>query len=56
MLAKAHAENIKRLSILRKIDAVDSGTEKAYDNIVRLTAELCDTPICLISLVEENRQ
>lgn len=45
-----------RLAALRGLAILDSGTEQVYDDITRLTADLCDVPICLISLVEEDRQ
>ena len=56
MLAKAHPKETNRLSVLRALGALDSGAEKVYDDIAQLTADLCDAPVCLISLVEEDRQ
>ncbi len=50
------SEHDNRLDVLRSYKVLDSGKEKVYDDIARLTAELCDAPICLISLVEEDRQ
>ena len=44
-----------RLRALRGLDVLDSLPEVAYDDIVRLAAELCGTPIALISLVDEDR-
>ena len=51
-----HAENVKRLEVLRSFDVLDSAPEKSYDELTRLTAELCEAPVCLISLVEKDRQ
>jgi len=48
--------NEKRLSILRDFGVLDSGTEKIYDDIAKLTADLCEVPVCVITLVEEDRQ
>ncbi len=45
-----------RIKVLRDLGILDSGTEKVYDDIVKLTADLCDAPVCLISLVEKDRQ
>lgn len=45
-----------RLGALRGLDILDTPTEGAYDDIVKLAAELCETPIALISLVDEHRQ
>ena len=56
MLAKQFPENEKRLAVLRDLGVLDSGTEQVYDDIAKLTAELCEAPLCLISLVEEDRQ
>lgn len=44
-----------RLRALCGLDVLDSLPEVAYDDIVRLAAELCGTPIALISLVDEDR-
>ena len=52
----AHPNNITRLDVLHDLGALDSGAEKVYDEITQLTAELCNVPVCLISLVEEDRQ
>jgi len=56
MLAKAHSENEKRLEVLRNFKVLDTGGEKVYDEISQLTADLCEVPVCLVSLVEEDRQ
>ena len=45
-----------RLAALRELNILDTETEKVYDDITKLTADLCETPICLISLVEKDRQ
>lgn len=50
------SQNAKRLEVLRGFDVLDSGAEKVYDDLTRLTADLCEVPVCLISLVEEDRQ
>ena len=49
-------DNALRLAALHGLDVLDSGTEKIYDDITQLTADLCDVPVCLISLVDEDRQ
>jgi len=56
MLARLHPENDQRLEALRSFGVLDSGREKTYDELTRLTADLCEAPVCLVSLVEENRQ
>ncbi|CAM8653887.1 GGDEF domain [Comamonadaceae bacterium] len=45
-----------RLEDLRSFNVLDSASEQAYDDVVRLASYICDTPIALISLVDEDRQ
>ena len=45
-----------RLAALEDMQVLDSGSEAFYDDITHLTAALCEAPICLISLVDEDRQ
>ncbi|MBS7691183.1 hypothetical protein I0E98_14865 [Pseudomonas lalucatii] len=45
-----------RLAELRRYALLDSPAEQAYDDLTQLAAQLCDTPIALISLVDERRQ
>ena len=56
MLAKPHAHNPTRLQVLQSFDVLDTGPENTYDDITNLTAELCDAPVCLVSLVDKERQ
>jgi len=46
----------KRIEVLNDLGVLDSGPERVYDDLTKLTADICEVPICLISLVEENRQ
>ena len=45
-----------RLAALRALHILDTGVEQAYDDITRLAAQVCDVPIALITLVDEDRQ
>jgi len=56
MRAQPHIENVKRLAALDHLQILDSGEETVYKDIVELTAELCEVPISVIGLVDENRQ
>ena len=55
MKAQLLSDEPPRLRALRRLGVLDSLPEVAYDDIVRLAAELCGTPIALISLVDEDR-
>ncbi len=46
----------ERLKVLESYQVLDTGDEAIFDAFVNLAAELADTPIALVSLVDENRQ
>jgi signal transduction histidine kinase len=46
----------ERLSALQSYGILDSGNEQEYDDIALLASEICQTPICVISLIDEKRQ
>ncbi len=45
-----------RLAALQLYDVLDSAPELAYDDITQLAAFICDTPVALINLVDDDRQ
>jgi len=45
-----------RLAALRAYEVLDTLPEQAYDDITYLAAQVCETPIALVSLVDEQRQ
>lgn len=56
MFKNIELNNASRLESLQRLGVLDSGAEKVYDDITQLIAEICEVPMCLISLVEEDRQ
>ena len=46
----------ERLEVLRAYRLLDTEPEQIYDDAVRIASEVCDTPIALISLVDDSRQ
>lgn len=52
-------ENIRekiRLEALDKLEILDTPAEQQYDNITELAADICKTPMAMISLLDKNRQ
>ncbi|RYZ76565.1 MAG: GAF domain-containing protein, partial [Proteobacteria bacterium] len=49
-------EEGSRLATLKSYDILDSLPEADYDDITQLAAAICQTPISLISLVDDERQ
>ena len=45
-----------RLAALRDHEILDTPPEEQFDDLVRLAAQVCGTPIAAISLVDEHRQ
>ena len=56
MLLPDPAQETARLQALRSYDILDSLPELDYDHITSLASHICQTPISLITLVDENRQ
>ncbi|MFG6589561.1 histidine kinase dimerization/phosphoacceptor domain -containing protein [Sulfitobacter sp. 1A12157] len=56
ILADTPAEQDERLETLYSYDILDTEAEADFDDIVELASKICETPVSLISLVDENRQ
>ena len=53
---KLPANENKRLSNLKSYSILDTLSDKDYDNLTQIAAGICQTPISLISLVDDRRQ
>jgi len=49
-------EEVDRLTALRKYDILDTVPEVEFDNIAKIAAQVCETPIAFISFLDEHRQ
>jgi GAF domain-containing protein len=56
MLAPIPANDAKRLKVLWQYEVLDTVPEEIFDDLTELAARICEAPIALISLVDENRQ
>jgi signal transduction histidine kinase len=54
--ARRHPNETERLLALRSYGILDTAVEPAFDDITRIASYVCQTPISLISLVDEGRQ
>lgn len=50
------ANEAQRLKVLWQYDVLDTVPEEVFDDLTELAARICEAPIALISLVDEDRQ
>ena len=56
MKAPVPPEESERLAALRRYEILDTAAEEAFDELTRLAAQVCRTPVALISFVDAERQ
>ena len=55
-VAPRPANEDERQEALHKLRLLDTLPEQTYDDIVLLAAQICDTPISMVSLIDNERQ
>ncbi|MEH2469145.1 signal transduction histidine kinase [Nitrobacteraceae bacterium AZCC 2161] len=55
-VANLHANEPERLQALRSYGILDTAVEPSFDDITKIASYVCQTPISIISLVDEDRQ
>ena len=55
-VADLHPNETQRLLALRSYGILDTAIEPSFDDITRIASYVCQTPVALISLVDEGRQ
>jgi GAF domain-containing protein len=56
MSAPVPKNEAKRLKVLWQYDVLDTVPEEVFDDLTDLAAHICEAPIALISLIDEDRQ
>jgi len=50
------ANEKRRLEVLWQCNVLDTPPEQVFDDLTEMASLACDTPVALISLVDEDRQ
>ena len=53
---KTPEDESKRLETLRSLKLLDTAPEERFDRLTRLAKRLFEVPICLVSIIDANRQ
>ena len=56
MKAPIPSNEASRLAALHKHNILDTPADQAFDDLVQLAAQVCGTPIALVSLIDSDRQ
>lgn len=49
-------DELQRLTALRSYNILDTASEQGFDDISYIASQICNTPIALVSLIDEDRQ
>jgi diguanylate cyclase (GGDEF)-like protein/PAS domain S-box-containing protein len=52
----AEVQESERLAALQRLHLMDTPPEPEFDELVRLAAAICEVPICLMTLLDDQRQ
>ena len=56
LIAPQTQNEAARVAALRCLDVLDTPPERAFDHLVEIAAQICGTPIALLTLVDRDRQ
>jgi len=56
MKPENHPQEAERLRELHRYQILDTDRERAFDEIVELTAQLCDAPVSVVNFIDADRQ
>lgn len=56
MRALLPGNEAQRLQALRRYHVLDTEAEEAFDDLCQLASQICDAPIALITLIDQDRQ
>jgi len=56
MVTQVSQSESKRLKVLWQYDVLDTVPEEVFDDLTELAARICEAPVAMISLVDEDRQ
>jgi GAF domain-containing protein len=56
MIAPIPSNEARRLKVLWQYEVLDTVPEEVFDDLTELAARICEAPIALITLVDEQRQ
>ncbi|MDQ8182742.1 GAF domain-containing sensor histidine kinase [Pelagicoccus sp. SDUM812005] len=56
IIASKPDDESDRIAALKRYNILDTEAEELFDSIAKIAATICDTPIALVSLIDDDRQ